>query len=200
VTAVAAAARGNGRLQDVLAAAVDTFSSKGYRATSMRDIADAVGLSKPALYYYVTSKEELLVQLYEHVLDANLAAARRIAADTEDPMTALRSVLVDRIRYTCENRRLLQIFFEEEAELPARLTRKVRNQRRRYEDALIELLARAAERGEARLDAPPRLVVNSLLGAANWTYKWYDAAGPLSPTALGETLADILLRMVREPS
>ena len=50
------------------------------------------------------------------------------------------------------------------------------------------------------LNAPPRLVVNSLLGAANWTYKWYDAAGPLSPTALGETLADILLRMVREPS
>ena len=184
------------RSQEVLDAAVDIFARRGYRATSMRDLAEAVGLSKPAIYHYVRSKEELLVTLYRRVVEEGIESAREIVSTQQEPMAALRAVLADRVRYTCENRRLLRIFFEEESELPAELMETVREQRRRYEDALIELLVRATQTGAARLDSSPRVTVNTLLGAANWTYKWFDPQGPLTAEELAETMADLMMRLV----
>jgi len=109
----------------------------------MRDIADAVGLSKPALYYYVTSKEELLVQLYEHVPRRDLARApHRGRHRRSDDGVAVRARGPNSLHL--RDRRLLQIFFEEEAELPARLTRKGPQPATSLRGALIELLARAA--------------------------------------------------------
>src|ERR1700749_2664679 len=66
------------RTEDILAAAVAVFSEKGYRATSMNDLARAAGLSKPGLYHYVTSKEQLLVLLYQTVMEQHLVEERAV--------------------------------------------------------------------------------------------------------------------------
>jgi len=177
----------------VLDAAVRIFSERGYRGTSMWDLAKAVQLSKPALYHYVTSKEALLVELYEGVTVEGVKSARRMLSLDLPPIDAIRDLLVERIVYTCENRRLLQIFFEEEAEIPAELMRTMRQQRRAYEDSLIELLNRGVTDGSIKFDSTPRIVVNALLGAAHWTYKWFDPEGAKSAQQLAEELADVLL-------
>lgn len=94
---------------------------------------------------------------------------------------------------------MLQVFFEEESELPDDLMRSVLAQRRRYEDVLIDLPVRAVQSGSARLDVSPRVTVNTLLGAANWTYKWFDPRGALSADELAEKMADLTMRMVASP-
>lgn len=177
----------------VIAAAIRSFSERGYRGTSMRDLAQDVGLSKPALYHYVSSKEALLVEIYEGVIAEGVTMARRIVESELAPLDALRTILVERIVYTCENRSLVRIFFEEEAEIPADLTRTMLVQRRDYEDAFIELLNRGVDDGSVHFDTTPRIVVNLLLGAAHWSYKWYNPRGPKSPRQLGEEMADVLL-------
>ena len=180
--------------QLVMEAAVRVFSQRGYRATSMWDLARAVGLSKPSLYHYVSSKEALLVELYEGVTAAGVESARgMLERDDVEPADAIRQLLVERIEFTCDNRRLLQIFFEEEAEIPPDLTREMRRQRRLYEDALIELLNRAAMNGSVHFETTPRIAVNTLLGAAHWTYKWFDAKGVKTSHEVAEEIADILL-------
>jgi AcrR family transcriptional regulator len=67
----------------------------------MNEIAAAVGLSKPTLYHYFRSKEEILVRLYENVMDHTVSSAQVIAAAARSPIDALRELITYRVRYTC---------------------------------------------------------------------------------------------------
>jgi TetR/AcrR family transcriptional regulator, cholesterol catabolism regulator len=181
------------RRRGVLQAAAALFAEQGYRATSMNDLAARVGLSKPALYHYVRSKEDLLVELYEEVLRANTDSVSAIEAGSRRAIDALREVVVQRVVYTCEHQALLRVFFEEEAGLPRSALEEVLRARRRYEDVVIAIVLRAADQDGLEIGTTPRIYVNALLGAANWVYKWYDPAGRLGPRALGEEIATALL-------
>jgi TetR/AcrR family transcriptional regulator, cholesterol catabolism regulator len=189
----AVGSRADERRREILAAAVEVFSRRGYRAASMNDIAERVELSKPALYHYVRTKQALLVQVYEEVLDESLAGARGIVAAAPSPLEAVRGLIVERVAYTCEHQDLLKICFEEESELPPELAKPILDRRRAYEAVVLEAVrAHLAESGRA-LPMAPKAFVNTCLGAANWVYKWYDPAGPLTPRELGEQVAAVLL-------
>src|SRR5258708_32676428 len=82
------------RSEEVYRAALRLFREKGYHATSMQDIAAAVGLYKGSLYHYIGSKEDLLVQVFERAMGTLLAEAERIGADTSlGPSGQLRVIL-----------------------------------------------------------------------------------------------------------
>jgi AcrR family transcriptional regulator len=191
------ALRQEARRREVMEAAVAVFSERGYRAASMADIAARLGMGKASLYHYVSSKEEVLIELYEDVLRESVIAARRIAGAEGSALDALTGMVVDRVAYTCRNRELLRIFFEEEAELPDRQQARLISARHEYEATLLEVVAAGEAAGEFSLPTTPTIFVNTLLGAANWTYKWYRPQGPLSPEQLGAQIAAVLLAGLR---
>ncbi|PVZ05823.1 TetR/AcrR family transcriptional regulator [Actinomycetospora cinnamomea] len=185
--------RADEQRQRILAGAVAVFSRRGYRAASMNDVAAQVGLSKPALYHYVANKQALLVAVYEEVLDESTARAEAIVASAPSTREAVRRLLVDRVAYTCEHRDLLTICFEEESELPAELAEPILERRRAFEDVVLGAVQRHLDESGRTLPMAVRTYVNACLGAANWTYKWFDPAGPRSPRELGEDIAAALL-------
>jgi TetR/AcrR family transcriptional regulator len=191
------ALRQEARRREVLDAAVAVFSERGYRAASMADIAARLGMGKASLYHYVASKEEVLIELYEDVLRENVIAARRIAEAQGSALEALTEMIADRVAYTCRNSELLRVFFEEEAELPARQQARLISVRHEYEETLREVVAAGEAAGEFKLETTPAIFVNTVLGAANWTYKWYRPDGALSPEALGAEIAGVLLAGLR---
>jgi TetR/AcrR family transcriptional regulator, cholesterol catabolism regulator len=193
------ALRQEARRREVMAAATAVFSECGYRAASMSDIAAKLGMGKASLYHYVASKEEVLIELYEDVLRENVIAARRIASSERTAADALAELIADRVAYTCRNQELLRVFFEEEAELPARQQSRLISVRHEYEQTLLEMVAHGEADGEFTLATTPQIFVNTVLGAANWTYKWYQPQGPLSPEQLGSQMANILLATLRSP-
>jgi TetR/AcrR family transcriptional regulator, cholesterol catabolism regulator len=176
--------------------AIRIFSSGGYRATSMNDLARVAGVSKSALYHYFQGKQELLVEIYDGVMAENIAAAKRITEDDQPVVESIRQMLADRAAYTCRNHRILQIFHEEEAELPKRLMNQVLASRRAYQDVMVDLLERGLASGELSFDTTPMLVANVLLGACNWSYKWYNPRGPKSPDELADEVAQLLIRSI----
>lgn len=186
-------ARQDARRRDVLAAAARLYAGRGFRATSMNDLAREVGLSKPALYHYVHSKEQLLSELYADVLLDNTAAVTRIVAAAPTSIAALRAVIVQRVAYTCENQALLTVFFQEESHLPAAELERVTAARRTYDEAVLAIVERAVAERALAIAVPARVYVNTLVGAANWVYRWYDPEGRLGPRALGEEVAAALL-------
>jgi AcrR family transcriptional regulator len=185
--------RQDAKRRAVLDAAAALYANQGYRATSMNDLAAAVGLSKPSLYHYVRNKEEILVELYEDVMRDNTAAVEAIQAHTTRAIDALRQIIVQRVAYTCENQALLRVFFEEEAGLPHDRLANLLQRRRAYEDAVMAVTRRAVAEGSLSLSVSPRIYVNTLLGAANWVYKWFAPDGRLGPRELGEEVASVLL-------
>jgi AcrR family transcriptional regulator len=197
----AGAARGSRadeQRQRILAGAVAVFSSRGYRAASMWDVAAQVGLSKPALYHYVENKQALLVAVYEEVLDESTARAHAIVAAASSTREAVRGLIVDRVAYTCEHRDLLTICFEEESELPPELAEPILERRRAFEDVVLGAVQRHLDATGRTLPMGLRTYVNACLGAANWTYKWFDPAGPRTPRELGEDVAAVLMPVLDE--
>ncbi|WP_028938010.1 TetR/AcrR family transcriptional regulator [Pseudonocardia spinosispora] len=177
----------------VTATAAEIFSKRGFRATSMNEIAAAVGLSKPTLYHYFRSKEELLVRIYSDVLDESLDLGRQTVADAASPLDAVRDLISSRVVYTCEHQALLKVCFEEEHELPAELAEEVLQRRRAFERFFVgELERHLAAHPDLRLPMAPKVYVNMCLGAVNWCYKWYRPGGTNTPDELGHQLATTL--------
>jgi TetR/AcrR family transcriptional regulator, cholesterol catabolism regulator len=180
--------------REILEVSVEIFSERGYRATGLRDIAERVGLRQPSLYHYFPSKEVILIELYEQVMEDSIQAVSSIAEKGLEPDVAFRQVLEERIRYMCLNQRLVRIFFEEEAELPPQLTKKLRRRQREYEDIYVKLLEAGVKKGKFQLSTTPRIALYALLGAVNWSYRWYNPEGLLSVEKLAHDIAEMLMR------
>ncbi len=174
----------------VVSESVEIFSRRGFRATSMNEIAAVVGLSKPTLYHYFRSKEQLLVRMYTDVLDESLEQGHETVAAATSPLDAVRDLLASRVVYTCRKQAVLKVCFEEEHELPEELLAQVLDRRRAFEDLLVTALHEHLESYPGiDLQMTPSVFANMCLGAVNWCYKWYQPAGPTSPEELGRQMA-----------
>ncbi|HEX4217889.1 MAG TPA: TetR/AcrR family transcriptional regulator [Acidimicrobiales bacterium] len=181
------------KTEDILAAAEAVWAERGYRATSMTDLAQAAGLSKPGLYHYVTSKEQLLVLLYQTVMEQHLVEERAVIDSSTSAAESLRRILAQRAAYSCRQQKLWRIFTEEEAEVPAELMGVIRQQRREREDFLVKVVEEGVAAGEFRLTATPRIAVRSMVGAVNFCYKWFDPTGPKDADQIGSEVAAFLV-------
>ena len=161
--------RADAQRRRVLDASVEIFSRRGFRATSMNEIAAGVGLSKPTLYHYFRNKEELLVRIYSEVLDESLRMGRATIEAAPTPFDAVRELLVSRVVYTCENRQLLKICFEEEDELRPDLAEELLRRRRAFDALFTSAIRRhlSAHPG-VDLGMTPTVYANMCLGAVNW--------------------------------
>lgn len=152
------------------------FARRGYRATSLDEVAAALGMKKASLYHYIDSKEALLTEIYHGILDRIEAAVAPLATLDLPPDERLRRMIHAHVSVVAAERDMLAVVFREEAELPAAPRGAIRRRKRSYE----ELFCSVVEEGQrAGLFHPvaPRIAVNALLGMCNWMYQWYSPAG-----------------------
>ena len=185
----AANSRQNNRRQEVLDAAAACFAGRGYRATTMREIAAQAGMLAGSIYYHFPSKGELLAAVYEEGVRRIEAAIDRAVAGLEDPWDRLEAACVAHLEAILDEsdyaRVIIRVLPEDAAEGRAALVAL----RDRYEGrfrALFETvpLARGTDRGALRL---------LLIGAMNWSQVWYRPGGR-TPAAIGRGFVDALRR------
>jgi len=179
--------RGN-RRDDVLEAAAALFASKGYAATSIRDIAQQVGILSGSLYYHFASKEELL-------LEAHARGVAQVTEAVEGALAGAGASPWERIAAAC--RAHLAVLLGPSPfsqvitpQFPSHFDGEVRatllQQRQGYEAIFRELVA-ALPLPES---VSPRLFRLSLLGALNWTPTWYQPGGSESPASIADGIVD----------
>jgi AcrR family transcriptional regulator len=169
----------------ILTAAADLFRERGYRAATLDEIARRIGVSKPTLYGYFRSKEELLAAIFHRAMslfERDLAAIR---ASGERPVAQLRRLIRFHVGAVIAERSFLAVFFSEEANLPPRLSRAIRQRKARY-DRVVRAIVEAGVRDGSLRTRNPRLLVFAMLGMANWVYQWYNPAGEWD----ADTIAD----------
>ncbi|MDP6709309.1 MAG: TetR/AcrR family transcriptional regulator [Alphaproteobacteria bacterium] len=181
------ARRQNNRRQEVLDAAAACFAGRGYRATTMREIAAQAGMLPGSIYYHFPSKEELLLAVYEEgvrrieaVIDGAVAAVEGPWARLEAACAAHLEAILDESDYA---RVIIRVLPEDAGEAAAALVAL----RDRYEGRFRALfqavpLAAGADRGALRL---------LLIGAMNWSQVWYRP-GREPPAALARTFVRAL--------
>ena len=93
--------RGETSRAAILGAALDLFQEKGYEATTMRAIADRVGVSLGSSYHYFPSKEHLVLEFYRHTHELHVAAIAPLLAREKDLAARLRGT-IRAVVVTCE--------------------------------------------------------------------------------------------------
>jgi TetR/AcrR family transcriptional regulator, cholesterol catabolism regulator len=187
------------RGEQVYAAALRLFREKGYHATSMQDIAGAVGLYKGSLYHYIGGKEDLLVKVFERAMGGLIADVEGIAADTSQPPSAqVRLIIEAHVAAVSGNLDALTVFLHEWRALAGESLANVVAQRERYAQLVSEIVSRGVRLGE--FDAPDvQIATLGLLGMCNWVCQWYRPEGRLGPSEIAGYFARLVLDGLRKP-
>jgi TetR/AcrR family transcriptional regulator, cholesterol catabolism regulator len=187
------------RAEQVYSAALRLFREKGYHATSMQDIAAAVGLYKGSLYHYIGGKEELLVRVFERSMGGLLVDVERIAADSSLPPSAqLRRIVEAHVSAVALNLDALTVYLHEWRALAGESLANVRTQRERYAAVVSDIIARGVRAGEFAVP-DVGIATLGLLGMCNWLCQWYSPTGRLSASEIGARFADLVLDGLRGP-
>jgi AcrR family transcriptional regulator len=187
------------RSEEVYRAALRLFREKGYHATSMQDIAAAVGLYKGSLYHYIGGKEDLLVQVFERAMGTLLADVEQIVADPSlRPTAQLRLIVQAHVAAVSENLDALTVYLHEFRALAGESLTNVRAQRDRYAELVAEIVKRGVGIGE--FETPDAGIATlGLLGMCNWVCQWYRPGGRLGPGEIGGYFADLVLGGLSRP-
>ncbi|HEY3708837.1 MAG TPA: TetR/AcrR family transcriptional regulator [Amycolatopsis sp.] len=163
--------------QEIIDQAAALFAKQGYAATGIAEIGQVAGLAKGALYYYIGSKENLLVEIQDRVLRPLLTAARRIAALDEDPVLRLRLLSETLLGIILERLDHIWVYEHDYRQLRGANRARLLRQRREFERIVLDLLVAAMDCGAFRtLD--PRLAMLQFLNLHNHTYQWARPHGP----------------------
>ena len=158
----------------------------------MRDIAAEAELSPGNLYYYFDSKDELVLFCQERTLEHMLASVEAAKANGATSAERLHAVLRAHVHALLDELEGATAHLELES-LPEAVRAPMIRKRDRYERAVRSLVAEGVARGEfAQCDAA--LVTRAMLGAVNWTARWYRPDGPLSAAQIANAIADYLVK------
>nr|HID13423.1 TetR/AcrR family transcriptional regulator [Anaerolineae bacterium] len=176
----------------LLEVATRLFKEKGFHNTSMQDLADALGVQKASLYYYIESKEELLRRLLERGSQLLGAQIDEIYAADLPPAEKLRRVLENHATTVMEHLDLVSVYVQEYRSLSPQRLEEVLKERKHYERVLRQILEDGIASGDFR-PVNVKMAVLGVLGMLNWTHQWFSPDGELSPREIAAILADLAL-------
>ncbi len=165
--------RQDNRRAHLLDAAAKLFGERGFHATSMRDIAKAVGMLSGSIYYHFESKDEMLLAVYEEGVRRVATAVEEAVAGETEPWARLEAACAAHLRGLIACRDYARVMIQTAPDQAGSARLRVRELRRNYEARFRQLI-------EALTLPPgidPSYVRLLLFGALNWSQVWYHPGG-----------------------
>lgn len=185
------------RKAEILRTAAAVFREKGFHAARIQDVAERLGMQKGSLYYYISSKEDLLRGLVEAPIRAMNEEVRQLLDTGHPPDQKLARVIELHLRYFQEHRNIFGIFLREDLDLLDQTSDSdLRALLRTYDALWDELLQEGAAQGLFREDLDRRVIAKAIIGMCNGTFTWFDPEGRHPIHEIARLLADFALRGV----
>ena len=181
------------RKEQIYRAAGKLFAELGYHATSMRDLAKALGVQGGSLYAHISSKEELLWEIVHRAADEFDAALEPIRDSRLSPPEKLRAALEAHFNVIARNKDWVTVFFHEWKHLPITKTEEIAERRRGIERVYRQILEEGVRSGHFRRDLDLKMASLLSLSSANWTYHWFSPDGRLGAREVAELYCAMLL-------
>ena len=184
----------NERWLTILKGASVVFRREGYSRARLEDVAVEVGINRASLYYYVGTKEELLIALIEgpaYEMTQHCREALRADLPADEKLRRALHAYIDDLQNHPE---LFLLFSESQhiATIPEAAKPIVANADA-YGKTLLAIINEGVKTGVFRSDLDPRLVMLGILGMHNWIHRWYIPGGRNSLDQIGETFAAMVL-------
>jgi TetR/AcrR family transcriptional regulator, cholesterol catabolism regulator len=192
---------GEERWEDIVEAVGSIFYEKGYEATSLQDIATAVGLHKGSIYYYIDAKEDLLYELVMRGIDLYLGTLE------EDPETAaspaprrLRAFIHRWMTLTAKDREWGLVAEREFRRLSPRRLRAVIAKRDVFSGFVKGIIAQGVEEGVFDPEVDLSVATTAVFELMLSSHQWHRATGPLTLADLGDWYATFVIRGLGGPN
>jgi AcrR family transcriptional regulator len=183
----------NERWQIILAGASSVFRREGFARARLEDVAVEVGINRASLYYYVGTKEELLVALIDQPAHEMTRHCQE-ALDSDGPADeklrrALRAYIEDLQTYP----ELFLLFSESQHIATIPEAEPIATNAEAYGDALLAIVDEGVRTGVFRPDLDARLVMLGILGMHNWIHRWYSPDGRNTLKEIGDVFTNMVL-------
>jgi AcrR family transcriptional regulator len=179
------------RWNEIVDAAAEIFKQKGFVATSLKDIASAVGMYKGSLYHYIDSKEDLLFAVVREPAEKILVDIRELLVLDLPPSEKIRRATRTHVRVLEENFTYCSVYLEEMA--GRHRSEEWSAMDREYVRALQAIITDGIDLGEFSHTLNARTTTLALIGALNWLTHWYHPDGELKGSQIADNFCDIFL-------
>ena len=167
------------------------FVRNGYHGTSMRDVADRVGLRASSLYRHVKSKQELLHRVLDRLMDEALDGAKVALAGQENPEKCIE--LLVRANVCLARPSETALLQSELKNLEKRYRDQIVRKQDQYRKLWVSVLRKGVEQGVFRTE-DPKLAFFGIVGALNYVENWFSPSGLLSREQVAEVFSRWILR------
>lgn len=183
--------------QQIVEEAARLFRKQGYKATNMRQLAEAVGIRAASLYNHIASKEELLQELLMDMAGLFTQSMEEIQASGLPPVEKLERLIADYVRYTVEHTDAISLLTSEWMHLEAAPKEVFLQLRDNYEDGFRQILAEClASEGFHQIDV--EIALFSTLSTLRWLYSWYSKHKEINPLELERQIIQMLVEGLRK--
>lgn len=178
------------RKQQIEEQATALFKTKGYTASSMRDLAQILGIEAASLYSHIKSKEEILQNICFKMADAFFLAIEQV--DKSSPEQQLSAAIKAHFKVISKNINASAVFFNEWRHLSEPHLTEFLAMRTRYEQYFIKIIHQGIKCGLFR-PIDEKFAMMTLLSSINWTHQWYRPTGKMSMGEIGNHLSELLI-------
>lgn len=185
------------RKEVILAEAARLFREKGYNATSMRDLAEEVGVEAASLYNHINSKSEILQEICFKVANRFMSNIEEVAQRTDPAIKKLESILRFHIRNMIETYEEVYVSDREWKHLAEPYLANFQNQRRVYRQRIASIIEEGIQKGEIKsIDAPTAVLI--ILHAVSGIESWHRSTKKISGEMLEENMIMIMIEGLRK--
>ena len=184
--------------EKIIEVAAELFGEKGYSATSIRDISQALKVSIATLYYYFKNKEDLLFTIIDSIGNDLLVMLKKAQDEFDDPTEGLREMLSRHIALTEKKKNRVKVYVVEQHNLSTRFKKIIYKQHREIYDVYVNQLRELQRLG---VISPESLSVTAfaMFGMINWCYRWYRDDGRLTIEDVAQRLIDLFFHGIMKP-
>jgi AcrR family transcriptional regulator len=184
------------READLLAAATRLFRTRGFHATSMQDLGQALAMNRGSLYHYIAAKDDLLWAILTRAFDVLEARVMPILQSNAPPLDRLRGAIHEHLRVAADHADELSLIQIELRSLAPERRAEMIARRDAYEALWRDAIEAGISDGSLR-PFDVRLAGIGILSACNWFTQWYRPDGALAVDEVAERFCDLFLSGLR---
>ena len=186
------------RKEQVIRMAAELFREKGYAASSMRDLAQKLGIEAASLYSHIKSKEEILQNLCFDLATEFRKSLDEVEKQKGPASEKLRKGITGHIQVMAKDLTAAAVFMNEHRHLSQPYLREFLLLRINYINRFKDIIEEGINTGEFKENIDKKLAVMTLFSSLNWMPQWYDPNSNIVPEGLGQQLSDMLINGLKK--
>jgi AcrR family transcriptional regulator len=180
--------------ETILQAATHLFIERGFDGTSMNEIAEALGVTRTAVYYYYKNKEASLVALTDNITRVAAQLAEEAARHKNlPPLEALRTLVDRHVKLIIDHGAQFRIVERSEERLPPKRRAAATGYRRGVIANFTAVIERGIQAGVFR-PTDAKVAAFAIIGMCNWTAWWFKPDGRSSRDEVAELISDLAVQ------